>query len=96
MHSSVPRSLPNLLPIYKAFRRLWEQRGANKNPFWILFLESGEKLEQNMFSLFYVLLMGDEQMGKLRIVDDYKSFVESMDLLFKHDKEAQIAVTILP
>ena len=34
----------------------------------------------------------DEQMRKLRIVDNYKSFVDSMDLRFKHDKEAQIAV----
>ena len=33
----------------------------------------------------------DEQMRKLRIVDKYKSFMESMDLRFKHDKEAQIA-----
>ena len=33
----------------------------------------------------------DEQMRKLRIVDNYKPFVESMDLQFKHDKEAQIA-----
>ena len=33
----------------------------------------------------------DEQMLKLRIVDNYKSFVESMDLRFKHDTEAQIA-----
>ena len=30
-------------------------------------------------------------MKKLRIVDNYKSFVESMVLGFKHDKEAQIA-----
>ena len=30
-------------------------------------------------------------MRKVRIVDNYKSFVESMDLQFKHDKEAQIA-----
>ena len=30
----------------------------------------------------------DVQMRKLRIVDNYKSFVESMDLRFKHDKEA--------
>ena len=29
----------------------------------------------------------DEQMRKLWIVDNYKSFVESMDLRFKHDKE---------
>ena len=29
-------------------------------------------------------------MRKLRIVDIYKSFVESMDLWFKHDKEALI------
>ena len=33
----------------------------------------------------------DEQMRKLRIVDNYKSFVESMDLRFKHYKEGQIA-----
>ena len=33
----------------------------------------------------------DEQMRKLRIVNHYKSFVESMDLRFNHDKEAQIA-----
>ena len=33
----------------------------------------------------------DEQMRKLRIVDNYKSFVESMDLQFRYDKEAQIA-----
>ena len=32
-----------------------------------------------------------DQMRNLRIVDNYKSFVESMDLQFKHDKEAQIA-----
>ena len=32
----------------------------------------------------------DEQMRKLRIVDNDKSFVESMDLGFKHDKEVQI------
>ena len=30
-------------------------------------------------------------MGKLRIVDNYKSFVIFMDLRFKHDKEAEIA-----
>ena len=30
----------------------------------------------------------DEQMGKLPIVENYKSFVESFDLQFKHDKEA--------
>ena len=33
----------------------------------------------------------DEQMQKVRSVDNYKSFIESMDLRFKHDKEAQIA-----
>ena len=33
----------------------------------------------------------EEQMMKLWIVDNYKSFVESMDLRFKHNKEAQIA-----
>ena len=33
----------------------------------------------------------DEQMRKLRIVDNYKLFVECMDLWFKYDKEAQIA-----
>ena len=33
----------------------------------------------------------DEQMRKLRIVDNYKSFVVSMDLRFMHNKEAQIA-----
>ena len=33
----------------------------------------------------------DEQMRKLRIVDNYISFVESMDLRFKQVKEAQIA-----
>ena len=27
----------------------------------------------------------------LQIVDNYKSFIESMDLRFKHDKEAPIA-----
>ena len=30
-------------------------------------------------------------MRKLRIIDNYKLFVESMDLQIKHDKEAQIA-----
>ena len=33
---------------------------------------------------------GDVQMRILQIVDNYKSFVESIDLRFKHDKEAQI------
>ena len=33
----------------------------------------------------------DEQMRKLQIVNNFKSFVECMDLWFKHDKEAQIA-----
>ena len=33
----------------------------------------------------------DEQMRKLWIVNNYKSFVESIDLWFKHDNEAQIA-----
>ena len=33
----------------------------------------------------------DEQMRKLRIVNNYKSLVKSMDLRFKHDKKAQIA-----
>ena len=33
----------------------------------------------------------EEQMQKLQIVDNYKSFIESMDLRFKHNKEAQIA-----
>ena len=37
----------------------------------------------------------DEQIWKLWIVGNYKSFVESMDLRFKHDKEAQIATTKL-
>ena len=31
-------------------------------------------------------------MWMLWIVDNYKSFVESMDLQFKHDKEALITV----
>ena len=34
----------------------------------------------------------DEQMRKLRIVGNYRSFVESMGLFSKHDKEAQTAV----
>ena len=34
----------------------------------------------------------DEQIRKLRIVDNYKLFVESMDLWFKLDKVAHIAV----
>ena len=34
---------------------------------------------------------GDKQICKLWIVNNYKSFVESMDLLFKHDKEVQFA-----
>ena len=33
----------------------------------------------------------DEQMRKLRIGDNYKSFVESMDLQFENDKKVQIA-----
>ena len=33
----------------------------------------------------------DEQMRKLLIVDNYKSFVESIDPRLKHNKEAQIA-----
>ena len=32
-----------------------------------------------------------EEMRKLRIVENYKSFVKSIHLRFKHDKEAQIA-----
>ena len=31
--------------------------GANENPLWMLFLESGEKLKHIIFLLFYVLLM---------------------------------------
>ena len=34
----------------------------------------------------------DEQMWKLRRVDNYKSFLEPLDLRFKHDKKAQIAM----
>ena len=33
----------------------------------------------------------DKQMRKLWIADNYKSFVESMDLRFKQDKKTQIA-----
>ena len=33
----------------------------------------------------------DEQMRELRICDNYRSFVEAMDLRFKHDKEDQNA-----
>ena len=33
----------------------------------------------------------DEQLRKLRIVNNYKLFVKSMDLQFQHDKDAQIA-----
>ena len=33
---------------------------------------------------------GAEQMRKLRIVDEYKSFIEPKDHKFKYDKEAQI------
>ena len=32
-----------------------------------------------------------KEMRKLRSIDNYKSFVEFMDLRFKHDNEAQIA-----
>ena len=33
----------------------------------------------------------DKQMRKLQIVDNYKSFIESMDFRFKNDNEVQIA-----